>query len=287
MTEFLVRSLSPALGAEVVLDLSNEVDEASLQRIEQLYRSHHLLLFRDQSLSEADQVRFARRFGPISHRNPAQGERESVMVSNIEPGGVLGQGELFFHSDNTFFAEPLKAIGLYAIEVPEEGGDTLFSNAFKVYDLLPDALKAKLEGLFTYQVFDYEGDYNRRPNLQTVPADAPRAIHPLVWTDPDSGRRAVFLSEHTTARILDLPETEEEELIATLRGYIADPGVAYRHRWRPGDFLFWDNIALQHARTPFDPAAHRTLRRTPVLDPDGARRFPATAQANLAGASAL
>jgi len=279
MTELSIRPLSPALGIEVALDLSGDLDRSVWQEIERLYKVHQLLLFRDQSLTEADQVRFARRFGPISHRNPAQGKRDSVMVSNVEPGGVLGEGELFFHSDNTFFAEPLKAIGLYAIEVPEEGGDTVFSNAFRVYEAFPKELKEKLEGLSTYQVFDYAGDYNRRPSLDTVPEDAPRAVHPLVWTDPDNGRRALFLSEHTTARIIGLPEAEEEDLIATLRGYIADPKVAYRHRWRPGDFLFWDNVALQHARTPFDPKQRRTLRRTPVLDPDGSRRFPAARQA--------
>ncbi len=278
MTELSVQPLSPALGVEVALDLSGELSDAVWREIERLYQAHQLLLFRGQSLSEEDQVRFARRFGPISRRNPAQGKRDSVMVSNVEPGGVLGQGELFFHSDNTFFAEPLKAIGLYAIEVPDEGGDTVFSNAFKVYEALPEALRAKLEGLSSYQVFDYAGDYNRRPSLETVPADAPHAIHPLIWSDPDHDRKALFISEHTTARIIGLPESEEEALIATLRGYIADPKVAYRHHWRPGDFVFWDNVALQHARTPFDPAARRTLRRTPVLDPDGARRFPAAAE---------
>jgi alpha-ketoglutarate-dependent taurine dioxygenase len=268
------KPLSPALGVEVELDLSQDLSEPVWEALEALFETHGLLLFRNQTLSEEEQVRFSRHFGPISHRNPAQGTRDSVMVSNTEKGGVLGDGELHFHSDNTFFADPLKAIGLYAIEVPDAGGDTLFSNAYAVLDALPEGLRRKVEGLQSYQLFDYGGDYNIRPDLDTAPPDAPRAIHPLVWTNPATGRKALFLSEHTTARIIGIDPAEEEAFIAELRGYIAAPQFVYRHKWRVGDFLFWDNVALQHARTTFDPAARRTLRRTPVLDPDGATRFP-------------
>ncbi|GAB5470491.1 MAG: TauD/TfdA family dioxygenase [Rhodospirillales bacterium] len=276
------RPLSPALGVEIDHDLMAGLSEETFTEIEALYRAHHLLLFRKQDLSEEVQVAFARRFGPISHRNPAQGTRDTVLVSNVEPGGVLGQGVLHFHSDNTFFAEPLKAIGLYAVEVPPSGGDTLFSNAYLVYERLPEDLKAKVEGLSSHQLFDYQGDYNLRPSLDSAPADAQQALHPLVWEDPDSGRKALFLSEHTTAALPGLTPAEEEATIAALRAQIRDPAVIYRHRWQPGDFVFWDNVALQHAREPFDPAARRTLRRTPVLDPDGARRFPNSRDITLA-----
>ncbi|MEO1193328.1 MAG: TauD/TfdA family dioxygenase [Pseudomonadota bacterium] len=268
------RPLSPAVGIAVDLDLESDLTDARFAELAALFRRYHLLLFRGQDLSEATQVDFSRRFGPISKRNPAQGTHDTVLVSNVAPGGVLGQGLLHFHSDNTFFAEPLKAIGLYAIEVPESGGDTLFSNAFLVYERLPAALKARVEGLSSHQLFDYHGDYNLRPDLETAPKDAQQALHPLVWRDPDSGQKALFLSEHTTAAIPGLSRDEEEELIGELRNRIADPAVLYRHHWRPGDFLFWNNVALQHARDTFDPTARRTLRRTPVLDPEGARRFP-------------
>ena len=199
---------------------------------------------------------------------------DSVMVSNTAPGGILGNGVLHFHSDNTFFAHPLKAIGLYAITVPRDGGDTIYSNVRLAYDNLPTALKDRIEGLTSHQVFDFAGDYNHRTSLDTTPPDAQRARHPLVWDDPDSGARALFFSELTTARIEGIDVAEEEDLIAELRGYIADPAITYRHSWRPGDFVFWDNVVLQHARTDFDPREERTLCRTPVLDPEGERRFP-------------
>ena len=151
-----------------------------------------------------------------------------------------------------------------------------------MYEALPPELQEQVGSLQSFQLFDYNGDYNRRSKLEDAPEDAPRAVHPLVWTNPDSGRKALFLSEHTTARIVGVDPDEEENLIATLRGYISDPKYVYRHKWRNGDFVFWDNVVLQHARTNFDPKAHRTLRRTPVLDPDGARRFPQSHEASAA-----
>ena len=274
MTALSTRPLSGALGVEVDVDLATAFDDDMLAELEVLFTRHHLLLFRHQNLPEEAQVRFARHFGPISHRSPAMRKTDSVMVSNTAPGGILGNGVLHFHSDNTFFAHPLKAIGLYAITVPQDGGDTIYSNVRLAYDNLPTALKDRIEGLTSHQVFDFAGDYNHRTSLETTPPDAQRAKHPLVWVDPDSGARALFFSELTTARIEGIAVADEEDLIAELRGYIADPAVTYRHRWPAGDFLFWDNIVLQHARTDFDPRQERTLRRTPVLDPDGDRRFP-------------
>lgn len=284
MSALSVRPLSPALGVEVMVDLAAGLDGTLLAELEALFAAHHLLLFRDQDLPEAAQVRFARHFGPISHRSPAMREKDTVLVSNTEPGGILGNGVLHFHSDNTFFPEPLKAIGLYAITVPAAGGDTVFSNVRLAYDNLPEALKRRIDGLTSHQVFDFAGDYNRRTSLETTPPDAQRARHPLVWVNPDSGARVLFFSELTTARIEGIDEAEEEDLIAELRSYIGDPAITYRHSWRPGDFLFWDNVMLQHARTDFDPAEPRTLRRTPVLDPDGARRFPHSRDATLGAA---
>lgn len=272
---FQTRPLSPALGVEITgVDLSQPLTPEVAQSLLDLYRHHHLLLLRDQQLDEDAQLRFAELFGPISRRSPAMQKAKTAYVSNARPDGVLGQGELYFHSDNTFFVHPLKAIGLYGIEMPPVGGDTLFANCAAVHAALPEATRRRLDGLSSYQLFDYDGDYAKRSVEEGTPADAPRAVHPLVWTDPDTGQRALFLSEHTTVRINELPVADGEALIAELRTWIADPRFGYRHHWRPGDMLLWDNIILQHAREPFDTAYRRTLRRTPVGDPDGDRRFP-------------
>lgn len=261
-------------GAEVDHDLSQPLTDQIAAELVALYERYHLLLFRHQTFSAEQQVAFSKLFGPISHRSPAMKVKETALVSNVAPDGVLGDGELLFHSDNTFFQHPLKAIGLYAMEIPSVGGDTLFANAHLVYDSLPADVKRKLAGLSSLQTFDYGGDYNKRSTLEAVPPDAPVAQHPLLWTNPVSGRVALFLSEHTTVRINGLSRDEEEALIALLRRHIEDPRFCYRHKWTVGDFVFWDNVCLQHARETFDRKQARTLRRTPVLDPEGDRRFP-------------
>ncbi|MBL8699950.1 MAG: TauD/TfdA family dioxygenase [Alphaproteobacteria bacterium] len=271
------RPLGPALGVEVLgLDLSRPFDPATAEALRALYRAHHLILVRDQRIDEPAQVRFAELVGPISHRSPSMRTRNSALVSNVEPEGILGDGKLYFHHDNTFYEHPLRALSLYAIELPSAGGDTLFSNCAMVYDALPEALRSRIERLSSYQMFDFSGgfDYNRRSRDEDASPQAIRAIHPLVWTDPDTGRKVVFMSEHTTVRINEVDDAEGEAIVAELARWIADPRFGYRHRWRLGDVILWDNIILQHAREPFDKSERRTLRRTPIAETDGPRRFP-------------
>lgn len=271
------RQLGPALGVEILgLDLALPFGDATRAELMELYRRHHLLLLRDQKLDEAAQVRFSEIVGPISHRSPSMRTKNSALVSNAEPGGILGDGKLYFHHDNTFYEHPLRALGLYAIELPSSGGDTLFSNCAMAYDALPAALRARIDRLSSYQMFDFGAgfDYNRRSRDEDASADAIRAVHPLVWTDPDSGRKVLFMSEHTTVRLNEVDEAEGEAIVAELARWIADPRFGYRHRWRVGDMILWDNIILQHAREPFDKSQRRTLRRTPIAETDGARRFP-------------
>lgn len=271
------RPLSAALGVEILdLDLSKPLDAATKSELLALYRRHHLLLLRDQRLDEAAQVRFSEIVGPISHRSPSMRVKNSALVSNAEPEGILGDGKLYFHHDNTFYEHPLRALGLYAIEIPSDGGDTLFSNCAMVYEALPEPLRVRVDRLSSYQMFDFGAgfDYNRRSRDEDASPDAIRAVHPLVWTDPDSGRRVLFMSEHTTVRLNEVSEAEGEAIVAELARWIADPRFGYRHRWRVGDMILWDNIILQHAREPFDKSQRRTLRRTPIAETDGARRFP-------------
>lgn len=258
-------ALSPALGVEIGgLDLAKPFDASAAAALREAFARHHLLLLRGQRLDETDQVRFARLFGPVSHRGAYMRQVDASHVSNAREDGILGSGVLHFHSDHTFFRHPLKAICLYAIEVPKSGGDTLFANVMDAYDNLPGALKRRIEDLVSLQLFDYSGDYNRRTLERDAPADAPRCRHRLVRVDPVSGRKLLFLHLHTTARIDGLSDEEADALMAELAGYIADPAIGYRHVWRPGDVLVWNNITLQHARTDFDPAERRTLRRVPI-----------------------
>src|SRR5262245_62942897 len=123
MAGIAYRKLMPDWGAEVDFDLSQPWSDGTAAELVELYDQHHLLLFRRQTLSAEQQVAFAKLFGPISHRSPAMKTKDTALVSNVAPDGVLGDGELLFHSDNTFFQHPLKAIGLFAMEIPSIGGD--------------------------------------------------------------------------------------------------------------------------------------------------------------------
>ena len=273
------RPLSPALGVEVLdLDLSRPFDARVADELRALYRAHHLILLRGQQIDEAAQVRFSEIVGPVSHRSPSMRTRNSALVSNVEPEGILGDGKLYFHHDNTFYQHPLRALSLYALELPSSGGDTLFSNCAMVHDALPQSLRDRIAGLSSYQMFDFSGgfDYNQRSRDEDASPQAIRAIHPLVWSEPEGGRKVVFMSEHTTVRLNEVDDAEGEAIVAELASWIADPRFGYRHRWRLGDVILWDNIILQHAREPFDKRERRTLRRIPIAETEGARRFPAS-----------
>jgi len=257
--------LSPALGVEVRgLDLSRPLTPEAASLLKEAWSAHHLLVCREQEIDEAQQVTFAELIGPVSHRGAYMKNRMATHVSNVRPDGILGGGVLNFHSDHTFFAKPLRAICLYAIEVPRHGGETLFANALQAYRNLPDDLKTRIADLVSVQLFDYTGNYNRRTLLDDAPSDAPRCRHPLVKIDEGTGEPVLFIHEHTTAAIEGLGHDETDALMVELMAYLRDPAIGYRHTWRVGDVLLWNNITLQHARTDFDPSERRTLRRVPI-----------------------
>ncbi len=166
MDSLSYKPVSPALGVEVTLDLEHELKDRRLAALHGLYDEHRLLLFRKPAALGGHAGRIRKIIRP--DLPPQPGDAASRYHQRIEyrPAGVLGAGELLFHSDNTFFREPLQAIGLYGIEIPPEGGDTLFSNCQKVFEAMPPDLQRTLDGLTSYQVFDYNSrDYNRRLTL--------------------------------------------------------------------------------------------------------------------------
>jgi taurine dioxygenase len=166
-----VRTLSPALGAEILgVDLRNEVAAETLAAILDAWHQHLVILFRNQVLSEDDQIRFARHFGVLQQRGrPAEARNEAsrlehpeltMLVSNIRENGKLigslADGEMHFHSDFCYVEKPAKGTFLYAMEIPSQGGDTLFLNMYKAYDTLPSALKARVEGRKAVNAYHYE-----------------------------------------------------------------------------------------------------------------------------------
>ncbi len=271
LTGFQVRPLTPAIGAEIAgLDLRQRLDEVLFSRILDTWHQHCVLLFRDQHLTEEEQVEFAERFGPLARihtgqfatRNPAV-----MLISNIredgKPIGALPDGEMHFHSDQCYQEKPATGSMLYAIEIPSKGGDTLFANAYLAYEALPDSIKRRIDGKKALNAYDYDSASTKRGG--DVANDAPQYVHPVVRTHPATRRKALYVNRLMTQRIEGLPADESEELLNFLFDHQERPEFVYGHVWRPGDLLLWDNRCALHARTDFDAGERRLLRRVTIL----------------------
>jgi len=266
-----VRSLSPALGAEIIgVDLREPLDDATFEQILAAWHQHLVILLRDQKLTEADQVRFAERFGPPAkiHTKQFMQKHPAVMlISNIredgKPIGALPDGEMHFHTDQCHQERPAMASMLYAIEIPSKGGNTLFANAYLAYETLPVDIKCRLAGLNAVNAYDYDSAATIRG--RDVPPDAPSYAHPVVRTHPATGRKALYVNRLMTPRIEGLPPQESEELLNLLFDHQEQPEFIYEHVWRSGDILMWDNRCTLHARTDFSADERRLLRRVTIL----------------------
>ena len=268
---FALRPLSPALGAEIVgVDLSEEIEDHVFEQIRDAWHRNLVILLRGQELSEADQVRFAEKFGPpaVIHTKQFVRNHPAVMlISNIrengKPIGALPDGEMHFHTDQCHQERPAMASMLYALEVPSTGGNTLFANGYAAYATLPDGIKRRVEGRKALNAYDYDSAAMKRG---TRPAEGvPSYVHPVVRTHPATGRKALYVNRLMTVRIEGLPEAESNELLATLFDHQERHEFIYEHVWRPGDLLMWDNRCTLHARTDFNPNERRLMRRVTIL----------------------
>ena len=266
------------LGAEVIgLDLSKPLSPNDFARIHRAHLDHHVLVFRDQRITPEQHIAFSKRFGPLQihvlHQFALAGHPEVLVVSNIvENGKPIGLGDAghFWHSDLSYKEKPSLGSLLHAQELPNVGGDTLFANMHLAWDELPAHLRSVVEGrraehtyLARYAELQKRSPW--RPNLSAEQiAEVKPVVHPIVRTHPETGRKALFVSEHFTTRIVDLPEDESRALLAELFAHSVQPQFIYRHRWREHDLVFWDNRSLMHlaAGTPDDE--RRRLNRTTI-----------------------
>jgi taurine dioxygenase len=272
-----VRPNAAALGAEIKgVDL-RAIDDALFAAIHRAWIDHLVLLFRGQTLSDDELIAFSRRFGdldwaPIQEtgRRFVEGRPEIYVVSNViengEPIGSLGAGEAVWHTDMSYIPDPPKASMLYALEVPPSGGDTGFLNMYAGYEALPSALKQRIAGLMLKHDGTYNsGGYVRQGIAATDdPVNSPGAVHPLVCTHPESGRRVVYLGRRRNAYIPGLPLTESEKLLDEIWQYAARDEFTWYNQWRVGDLVLWDNRCTMHRRDAFDSDARRIMHRTQI-----------------------
>jgi taurine dioxygenase len=264
-------------GAEVTgIDL-RDLDNAGFAGIHRAWIDHQVLLFRGQSLSDADLIAFSRRFGELDHapiqengQRIASGMPEIYVVSNVIENGVaigsLGSGEAVWHTDMSYLPAPPKASILFALEIPAVGGDTSFCDMYAAFERLPQALRERAMGLRVKHDGTYNsGGYVRQGVTPTDdPRQAPGMLHPLVCTHPESGRRMLYLGRLRMAWIEGLALAESEALLDEIWAYATAPEISFTHHWRVGDLVLWDNRCTMHRRDPFDASARRVMHRTQV-----------------------
>jgi taurine dioxygenase len=284
------RQLHPTLAREVVgLRLWERLDDATGAELRTLYAQYGVLVFRRQALSEAELATFCALFGPLERTVLSDWASSAIpevtVLSNLRDGlgrpiGGLGDGELQWHSDQSYMLQPATGAALYAIELPTEGGETSWVDLRAAYAGLPRQLRATIAG--KRGIFDYTkrlAGYGREADQQISEEEkrlTPPVSHALVRAHPETGDRSLYLDSTTTVGIDYMDTASGLALLDEVYESTIRDDFVYAHQWQVGDLVVWDNGFTMHRRTPFDPGARRLMKRmTMSLDrhrhvlPDG------------------
>ena len=250
------------LGAWVTnIDLSKPLALPVVTALKQALLKHLVLFFREQYLTEEQQVDFTRNFGvPDVHvrPQPERSVKEIFIVSNVTaqgmPIGALGNGELTFHSDLSYLPNPGTISIVHAIEIPPAGGDTQWANCYAAYENLSKNLLSRIQGR---RALHRHGEEAQNP--------AKWVWQPIIRVHPETGRQATYVSPQFTRAIEGLLQEDSQELLGALLTHVTDPRFIWTHHWWPGDVVVWDNRCTMHRREPFDNRHRRILRRTQIF----------------------
>jgi taurine dioxygenase len=276
-----VRKCDAACGAEIVFDLSRPIDEPAFGEIERLFHDNIMVFFRDQRLSEDQHIALSRRFGELEihivEKYLLPGHPEILLISNVrnEAGEHIGLADAGFtwHTDTSYRRRPSRCSLLYAKEVPERDGtplgDTVFANTVAAYEALPEAMKRRLAGLKAIHRYSMRRriENSPRPKLTAAQlAETPDIAHPIVRTHPSTGKKALYVTAGECIGIEGMPEDEALQLIAELDAHCVRPEFCYRHHWRVGDLVMWDNASAMHlAICDYALPERRLMHRTTVI----------------------
>ena len=274
---FDLAPLTPHIGARVDgVNASKDIDEQAAAALRQALVDRLVLVFPAQDLDEDAQIRFCRIFGevgqhlrpgdiraPDENRNPAV-----MMVTNErrqgEAVGYLPDGEIMFHTDSCFKEVPQRAVSLYGIDVTETGGETVFVSACRLYDTLPDDLRALLYGREAVNTYEFGVTVK---TVETFDRSRwPHARHPVIARDARDGRNYLYANELMTEEIDGLDPAQNRETLNRLFDHVRGSADRYVHKWSIGDLVIWDNRRALHARTDFPADQRRSLRRIPIDD---------------------
>ena len=275
---FEVKPLHPALGCEIFgVTLEEALSPRLFARIYEAFLEYQVILFRDVDLPPATQVAFARRFGEVqvhvlSEQYGYKDHPEIYLLSNLDKDGNPSgkhpdRGTLYWHTDGSWRERTGQATMMYSEIVPEAGGETQFADMYFGYELLPAAMKARIEGRRAIHNFDFSRTrrHGEAPLTAEQKAKTPPVAHPIVRMHPETGRKAIFLGDHAKS-IEGMDYKEGRDLIEQLNVMITPAAGVYSHTWSPRECIVWDNRCTLHRATGFDGARlKRVMRRCTIL----------------------
>src|SRR6516164_6188620 len=271
---FEVKPLHPVLGCEIIgVTLEEALSPRLFAPIYEAFLEYQAVLFRDVDLPPATQVAFARSFGEVqvhllSDQYGYKDHPEIYLLSNLDKDGNPSgkhpdKGTLYWHTDGSWRERTGQATMMYSEIVPGAGGETQFADMYSAYELLPQVLKARIEGRRAIHNLDFSRTRRHGVDLLTAKqrAEVPPIAHPIVRTHPDTGRKAIFLGDHAEW-IEGMDYDEGRALIEEINAMITSPARVYTHSWSPRQCMVWDNRCTLHRATGFDEARYeRVMRR--------------------------
>jgi taurine dioxygenase len=272
-TRLDVVPLSRHIAAEIRgVDLRDTLDADTIAQIHKTWLDHAVVLFCGQTLSQEDLLRVTDYFGELAPlTRPAKFRPKGydrvhpniMMISNIrengETIGALPDGEMHFHHDQIHSEVPHNGTLLYSVEIPSYGGDTLFASGYAAYETLDPAIRSKLEGKRALNFYNYGS--TMRGDTRGVGASN-QAVHPVFRTHDETGRKAIYVDRLMTQSVEGLPQDESDPLLNAVFDHAEKPEFVYRHKWRLGDLIVWDNRCSMHARDDFPSDQRRLMLRT-------------------------
>lgn len=270
--ELELEPISGVVGATVHgIDLADELGDDVIAAIRQAFVDHHVLFFRDQRLSPEQQMGFGRRFGELDTHPFVESSPDHAEVLDVVtlPDDTVNFGG-GWHTDLTFLQKPDLGSILYALEVPEAGGDTLFANQQAAYDALSDTMKSMLDGLVAVHSagsqYEPGGTSTRSKAMKTRNAELARAevVHPVVRTHPESGRKGLYVNRAFTTHIKGLRRAESAAMLEFLFDHAVNERFTCRFPWKPGSLAMWDNRSVQHFALHDYAGQQRRMRRITI-----------------------
>lgn len=273
-----------AIGAQICgVDIAR-LNELEVRSIQEAWYRHHVLVFRDQQLTDDQLLAFSRHFGLLdpppnqgAGRKSPPGYPDVYVVSNVvdaqgEPIGALGDGEAAWHTDMSYLAQPPDASMLFSLEIPPSGGDTSFASMKAALAAMPKSLVEQIRHLDIKHdgTYDSGGQVRKGMTATKDPRSSVGTPHPIIVQHPVSGQAGLYLGRRLNAYIMGMALEESERLIDEI--WLHLESAVYRHRWAVGDLVLWDNRSTMHKRDAFDPKTRRIMHRTQIRGSSAPKR---------------